>query len=154
MNAYIDGSAAINITTIKPKFDILDGYRSTVDTPAAVHSKAVSAANDASTTVSSHTYTQLEKVIGATVSLIALVVLCYSMVGFVQSSHLHQTALDSMVTVETRVQAGESLWTIAENNPIEGFSTQEVVQIIRQENSLESSMLQPGQTLLVPHTFA
>ena len=153
MNAYINGSAAINITSTKPKFDILDGYLCSADA-APVYNKPVSKTARNHNTVSSQMYLKVEKIIGAFISMFAIAALCYSMVGFVQSSHLRKVTLDSMVTVETRVQAGESLWSIAEDNPIEGFTTQEVVQIIRQENSLESSMLQPGQTLLVPHAFA
>lgn len=153
MNAYINSSAAIKVTS-KPKFEILDGYRSTIDTAAPVFNKPVVEIACNHNKVSLQTYLQVEKFVGAIVSILAIATLCYSLVGFLQSSYLRHATLDSMMSVETRVQPGESLWSIAEDNPIEGFTTQEVAQMILQENSLESSMLQPGQTLLVPHTFA
>ena len=45
---------------------------------------------------------------------------------------------------------GESIWSIAENHPVNGCSTAEVVEFITQENELSSSMLSSGQQLSVP----
>lgn len=57
----------------------------------------------------------------------------------------------SNVTYETiRVQPGDSLWSLAEEYPIEGLSTQETSDIIRNVNHLEHGSLAAGAHLKVP----
>lgn len=43
-----------------------------------------------------------------------------------------------------------TLWEIAAEHPVEGLSTAETVDVIREENGLSSSTLHAGQTLVVP----
>ncbi|MBN2248291.1 MAG: LysM peptidoglycan-binding domain-containing protein [Coriobacteriia bacterium] len=43
-----------------------------------------------------------------------------------------------------------TLWTIAQANPVEGLSTAETVALIKDSNRLDSAIIAPGQTLLVP----
>lgn len=57
----------------------------------------------------------------------------------------------SNVTYETiRVQPGDSLWSLAEEYPIEGLSTQETSDMIRNVNHLEHGSLAAGAYLKVP----
>lgn len=57
----------------------------------------------------------------------------------------------SNVTYETiRVQPGDSLWSLAEEYPIEGLSTQETSDMIRSVNHLEHGSLAAGAHLKVP----
>lgn len=57
----------------------------------------------------------------------------------------------SNVTYETiRVQPGDSLWSLAEEYPIEGLSTQETSDMIRNVNHLEHGSLATGAYLKVP----
>ena len=57
----------------------------------------------------------------------------------------------SNVTYETiRVQSGDSLWSLAEDYPIEGLSTQETSDMIRNVNHLEHGSLAAGAHLKVP----
>ena len=57
----------------------------------------------------------------------------------------------SNVTYETiRVQPGDSLWSLAEEYPIEGLSTQETSDMIRNVNHLEHGSLAAGAHLKVP----
>lgn len=57
----------------------------------------------------------------------------------------------SNVTYETiRVRAGDSLWSLAEEYPIEGLSTQETSDMIRNVNHLEHGSLAAGAHLKVP----
>ena len=57
----------------------------------------------------------------------------------------------SNVTYETiRVQPGDSLWSLAEEYPIEGLSTQETSDMIRNVNHLEHGSLDAGAHLKVP----
>jgi len=48
------------------------------------------------------------------------------------------------------VQSNDTLWSIAESNPIEGVSTEQQVSWIRERNNLDSSLLRAGQTLEIP----
>lgn len=48
------------------------------------------------------------------------------------------------------VSAGASLWSLAEAHQVDGLSTQQTTELIRAWNDLDSSMLQPGDTLVVP----
>lgn len=57
----------------------------------------------------------------------------------------------SNVTYETvRVQSGDSLWSLAQEHPIEGLSTQETSDMIRNVNHLEHGSLDAGAHLKVP----
>lgn len=57
----------------------------------------------------------------------------------------------SNVTYETvRVQSGDSLWSLAQEHPIEGLSTQETSEMIRSVNHLEHGSLDAGAHLKVP----
>lgn len=57
----------------------------------------------------------------------------------------------SNVTYETvRVQSGDSLWSLAQEHPIEGLSTQETSDMIRNVNQLEHGSLDAGAHIKVP----
>ena len=65
-----------------------------------------------------------------------------------------QRAFDSALASSSRqtitVKAGDSIWSIAEAYDIEGLSTRQTSDVIRTWNDLETSTLQPGDTLIVP----
>lgn len=48
------------------------------------------------------------------------------------------------------VTAGDTLWNIAEKNPIEGLSITETIDAIKMVNDLDSGLLIPGMELSVP----
>ena len=55
------------------------------------------------------------------------------------------------VTYETiHVQSGDSLWSLAEEHPIDGLSTQETSDMIRSVNHLDHGSLDAGVDLKVP----
>lgn len=56
---------------------------------------------------------------------------------------------DGPVT-SVQVQAGESLWQVAQDLAIPGMETGQVVDTIISLNSLDSATIHPGQTLTVP----
>ena len=65
----------------------------------------------------------------------------------------HAVYADSVanVTYETvRVHAGDSLWSLAEEHPVDGLSTQETSDMIRSVNHLEHGSLDAGAHLKVP----
>lgn len=49
-----------------------------------------------------------------------------------------------------RVAAGETLWTIAESMTPPGGDVREVVFSIKRLNELDSSLIRPGEILVVP----
>ena len=72
-------------------------------------------------------------------------------------SFLRTTALNSFATSEMdsasqtiTVHSNDTLWSIAESNPIEGVSTEQQVNWIKEKNNLDSSLLRTGQTLEIP----
>lgn len=48
------------------------------------------------------------------------------------------------------VTTGDTLWNIAEKNPIDGLSITETVDAIKMVNNLDSGLLVPGMELSVP----
>lgn len=85
--------------------------------------------------------------------LAALVVaLCVcALLAWALAGHIALASATSDVTYEqVSVDEGESLWSISEAHPVDGLSTQQVVSLVSQRNDLSSSVLQPGQTLMVP----
>ena len=65
----------------------------------------------------------------------------------------HAAYADSVanVTYETvRVQSGDSLWSLAQEHPIDGLSTQETSDMIRSVNHLDRGSLDAGAVLKVP----
>lgn len=60
-----------------------------------------------------------------------------------------ENALDSTPTQYVEVIEGDSLWTLAEEHPVSGLTTQETTKLIRAWNDLDHATLQPGMELLV-----
>ncbi|WP_102337458.1 LysM peptidoglycan-binding domain-containing protein [Collinsella provencensis] len=58
--------------------------------------------------------------------------------------------LEETAQMEVKIQPGESLWNLAETHPINGLNTSETVEVIKNWNGLSSSMLHPGESLVVP----
>ncbi|MDO5033907.1 MAG: LysM peptidoglycan-binding domain-containing protein [Actinomycetaceae bacterium] len=70
--------------------------------------------------------------------------------GGVALGTIFQPAVDVENTRIASVQAGDSLWSIAERLEIEDRSLEDVVTDIRVLNQLDSAVLTPGQILTVP----
>ena len=51
---------------------------------------------------------------------------------------------------EVRVQAGDSLWTLAVAHPVEGLTTAQVADLLAGDNRLRGADIVPGDTILVP----
>jgi len=60
------------------------------------------------------------------------------------------SALSSIPAQEVVVEPGDSIWGLAGQHQVDGYSTSELAQWIFERNSLSTSSLQPGQVLLVP----
>ena len=66
------------------------------------------------------------------------------------SSDSKLNALLNAPTKIVEVTTGETLWNIAEKNPIDGLSITETVDAIKMVNDLDSGLLVPGMELSVP----
>ena len=87
-------------------------------------------------------------IVAVAVALTLFVVLATSVFS---ARHAAYAESVSNVTYETiRVQSGDSLWSLAEEYPIEGLSTQETSDMIRNVNHLEHGSLAAGAHLKVP----
>lgn len=66
------------------------------------------------------------------------------------SSDSKLNALLNAPTKIVEVTTGDTLWNIAEKNPIDGLSITETVDAIKMVNDLDSGLLIPGMELSVP----
>lgn len=66
------------------------------------------------------------------------------------SSKSKLNALLNAPTKIVEVTTGDTLWNIAEKNPIDGLSITETVDAIKMVNDLDSGLLVPGMELSVP----
>ena len=60
------------------------------------------------------------------------------------------SASSPSITMEHRVQSGDTLWDLASDVTGPGEDIREVVEVIRHINGLTSSNLTPGQILMIP----
>ena len=140
----VQGNLALKLETpAAPAFTVVKGGRSGFQTlpgkPA--RSQRVAAA-------SAPVALKASTIIALAVSLTLFFVLAASIFS---ARHAAYAESVSNVTYETvRVQSGDSLWSLAQEHPIEGLSTQETSDMIRSVNHLEHGSLDAGAHLKVP----
>lgn len=90
-------------------------------------------------------------------AFIAGLIITASFVLMFAISFLRTTTLNSFATSvmdsasqTITVQNSDTLWSIAESNPIEGVSTEQQINWIKERNNLDTSLLRAGQTLEIP----
>ena len=136
----VNGTSAL--APQKPSFRIINGdahsKKSTVQTAQYLERKAI------------------EKLSQHEVFVLCLFVAAALVMSFV-ASFIHSNAINSYASSvmdgsshEITVHSNDTLWSIAENNPIKGVSIEQQVNWIKQRNNLSSSNLQIGQTLEIP----
>ena len=140
----VQGNLALKLETpAAPAFTVVKGGRSGFQSlpgkPA--RSQRVAAA-------SAPVALKASTIIALAVSLTLFFVLATSIFS---ARHAAYAESVSNVTYETvRVQSGDSLWSLAQEHPIEGLSTQETSDMIRSVNHLEHGSLDAGAHLKVP----
>lgn len=146
MNAtnMVQGNLALKLETpAAPAFTVVKGGRSGYQ-PLPVKSARNQHAVAAPTPVALKAST----IVAVAVALTLFFVLATSVFS---ARHAAYAESVSNVTYETiRVQPGDSLWSLAEEYPIEGLSTQETSDMIRNVNHLEHGSLAAGAYLKVP----
>ena len=142
MNAtnMVQGNLALKLETpAEPTFTVVQGGRSGFQ-PLTVKS----ARNQQAVVAPARVPT----IVAVAVALTLFVVLATSVFS---ARHAAYAESVSNVTYETiRVQPGDSLWSLAEEYPIKGLSTQETSDMIRNVNHLEHGSLAAGAHLKVP----
>lgn len=53
-------------------------------------------------------------------------------------------------TSEVKLEQGDTLWSVAESHPIEGFTTAEAVELIASMNGIKTATIAAGSTIEVP----
>lgn len=146
MNAtnMVQGNLALKLETpAAPAFTVVKGGRSgyqALPVKSARNQHAVAAPAPVALKVST--------IVAVAVALTLFFVLATSVFS---ARHAAYAESVSNVTYETiRVQPGDSLWSLAEEYPIEGLSTQETSDMIRNVNHLEHGSLATGAYLKVP----
>ena len=146
MNAtnMVQGNLALKLETpAAPAFTVVKGGRSgyqPLPVKSARNQHAVAAPTPAALKVST--------IVAVAVALTLFFVLATSVFS---ARHAAYAESVSNVTYETiRVQPGDSLWSLAEEYPIEGLSTQETSDMIRNVNHLEHGSLAASAHLKVP----
>lgn len=146
MNAtnMVQGNLALKLKTpAAPAFTVVKGGRSGYQ-PLPVKSARNQHAVAAPTPVA----LKVSTIVAVAVALTLFFVLATSVFS---ARHAAYAESVSNVTYETiRVQPGDSLWSLAEEYPIEGLSTQETSDMIRNVNHLEYGSLAAGAHLKVP----
>ena len=136
----IEGTAAIKTETNTPLRLVFDSERDDVSHEVAdahAGSKSYHMPRD---------YAQF--VISALAMVLALIVSSWALDTL--RSMDQRSILDVVPCYEMSVSVGDSLWSIAESHPVQGVSTPELVEWIKETNGLESSALGLGQRLSVP----
>lgn len=146
MNAtnMVQGNLALKLeTSAEYTFTVVQGGRSSFQ-PLTVKP----ARNQQAVAAPGRVALKVPTIVAVAVALTLFFVLATSVFS---ARHAAYAESVSNVTHETiRVQSGDSLWSLAEEYPIEGLSTQETSDMIRNVNHLEHGSLAAGAHLKVP----
>lgn len=146
MNAtdMVQGNLALKLEApVSPAFTVVKGGHSGFQ---AVATK--SDPNQRSAHVSAPVALKASTIVAVAVAFTLFFVLATSVFSARRAAFADSVA---NVTYETvRVQSGDSLWSLAQEHPIDGLSTQETSDMIRSVNHLERGSLDAGAVLKVP----
>lgn len=123
-------------TTVRPRLRVIEGGLSTKATGASRRVADVPV------------WQQL--VIGA---VMLLAVISFVLASSAQDAHARSQVAEALshATYETvTVVSGDTLWSIALEHPVDGCTTKDLVNAIRDANGLESACLSCGMKLQVP----
>ncbi len=88
-------------------------------------------------------------------TLVAVLVSACVFGGMFAGAVSRDSRMDALMSAPSRVVevvSGDTLWDIATDNPIEGITVNETVDVIKKANDLDSGLLVPGMELRVPIT--
>lgn len=143
---YIDGNLALSVpkrslSIANPRFET-----QIYQLPSPCHRKSC---NDLPYVQPKHS-SLLSSVLAVFAALVLVFALLAAMFSVAEGSRsAFENALDSTPTQYVEVFEGDSLWSLAEEHPVSGMTTQETTELIRAWNDLDHATLQPGMELLV-----
>ena len=144
MNAtnLVQGNLALKLETpSEPTFTVVKGGRSRFKPVAAMPDRAQHSVGAAAPVTLK----------ASTIVAFAVAFTLFFVLATTVFTARHAAYADSNVTYETvRVHTGDSLWSLAEEHPVEGLTTQETSDMIRSANHLERGSLDAGAVLKVP----
>lgn len=121
----------------------------TVHHQDAIHMQC--AAPDVYARIEARPASRAKQLLMGAASALLLVSLALAVISFGSVRQARRSAfIDSLQHHDVIVEAGQSLWDIAEQHPVDGMPASEVVELMRSWNGLDSSTIHPGMELSVP----
>lgn len=156
-NAYVAVEGNLALSLNKSRFRVIEGGRTE-------HSRRIVAADSSSQHISKcKANARTTRNVGIArkrhvaclvTTLLAVSVLAVTWrVTDIASQRRIDAALAQATFQTVTVMPGDSLWNIAERNPVEGCTTSELVRCIRDVNQIDDACLQTGMRLSVPHSL-
>lgn len=97
------------------------------------------------------THASLRSVLLPLMSLVAVIALaCLVFSDLVQGPLRYQSALHDARKISITVQAGDTLWEIAESHAVPGLTTRQTLELIKTWNDVSARDVHAGQDLVVP----
>lgn len=64
----------------------------------------------------------------------------------------HDAAAAAVEQTTVTVSAGDTLWGIAQEHPVAGLSSRQVIDLVKEWNGLDTGLIQTGMQLTVPRS--
>ena len=131
----IDGTAALKQSSTEFRvIDCCSSPRSSIASHEAVRH------------VSSHEALMLRVFIASCIVFLVSLGFVITHAGVLETN----SSLSNSATEIVRVHSGDTIWSIAENHPIDNVTTNDVADYIIEINELDGGLIHPGQTICVP----
>lgn len=143
-----EGSLALDISRAgKPSFSVVPGGLVNEPSLQVIHPRL--AVQDSRATKNPVQVRAKARLVAAATFIVlgcTFIAVGSSMIAFARRAQ----AIENVSYERIRVHPGDSIWSISEEHPVDGLSTQDVEDLIQEQNGLQRLSLQPGVTLVVP----
>jgi len=151
----IEGNLALSLN--QPRFRVIEGGHSDSDRTSAcsarpAHATAQRQAVRATPRAKASARNWHALCVATSLFVVAMLAVTWRVTD-IANQHRIDAALSQATFQTVTVMPGDSLWVIAERNPVEGCSTSELVRCIRDVNQIDDACLQTGMRLSVPHSL-
>lgn len=138
---YVDGNTVRVIEPTAPVFEVVQGHGGTGDSISIPSRRK---------TVSVRTDHCTESASKRIISLCLLLALCCAFLCLGVSRVPGGTVYNAESSAQVLVRPGDTIWSIAREHPVDGFSTNEIVSYICEVNDLSSDVIHAGTRLTIP----
>lgn len=149
-----EGNLALSVT--EPRLRVIEGGGRQGASPRrdSSHQKVASVAGQAKPSARQNPSARKRQAVCLMASLMLVTMIAVTWrVSDIVAQHRIDAALAQATFSTVTVMPGDSLWNIAERNPVEGCSTSDLVRCIRDVNEIDDACLQTGMRLSVPHSM-